>query len=373
MKKLALLTCLFPMYLFANPFLTKLMDVNKGWKQNQDGILLIENGMAQPNKDLIISHLMLVERVLRNRPVNNLTENQRINRVKYLDILNRYWNIGKVPTNDYLLGRIPVFIDREDVHCAVGYLLQQGGFENIARKIDEQNKFVYALDIKTPELFLWQKECGLTLEELAWIQPTYAYPGSANSFGSGLKGEVRDIKSATGKYSLIAAGKFKIEGDTNYVVLSGWDGKVWTSIISASSGIVNKIEVKGNSITSYGGDISFGNFNKVEILETDISDSQPSHKLKGELNGIITDFEVYKGKSYICGKFTGGLAVRDTGDWIVIPSVEIDTPSSIRAYNGKLYITGKLISKGVYALVSYDGTNFLYNDCLLYTSDAADE
>jgi hypothetical protein len=364
MKKLFILLFLLPGAVIANSMFNKLVDVNKQWVYNKDGIQLLEKSITQPNKDLILSHLMLVEKVLRSRTVTHLSENQKLNRQKYLDILRQYWMIGIVPTNDYSSTRVPVFIDRKGVHCAVGYLLQQGGFENIARKIDNENKFVYVFDIKTPELFKWQEESGLTVEELAWIQPSYPYPGSAISFGSGLKGEVRDIKNSTGKYSLIAAGKFKIEGDTNNVVLAGWDGKIWNAIIKAGTGIINKIEVQGNTITSYGGDISFGNFNKVEILETDITNTQPTHKLKGELNGTITDFENYNGKKYVCGTFSGGLAVFDSSNWVVIPSPQINNPTSIRVYNGKLYITGIMISKGSYSLVAFDGLNFSTNDFL---------
>ena len=132
----------------------------------------------------------------------------------------------------------------------------------------------------------------------------------------------------------------------------------------AGTGIINKIEVQGNTITSYGGDISFGNFNKVEILETDITNTQPTHKLKGELNGTITDFENYNGKKYVCGTFSGGLAVFDSSNWVVIPSPQINNPTSIRVYNGKLYITGIMISKGFYSLVAFDGLNFSTNDVL---------
>ena len=357
MKKLFLFCILFPTFVFGNPLLKELMSVNKQWTKNADGILYVKGLEALPNDDIIISHLILVEKILRARPVNHLTRSQKENRISYLNILKSYWKIGIVPANDYAPGTFPIFIDRKGVHCAVGYLLQQGGFEYIARKINNQQKFAYIQQIKVPELVHWQQESGFTQDELAWIQPGYVYQGTATELGKGLKGEVNDIKNCMGKYSLIAAGKFKIDEDTNFVILAGFNGQKWNSIITAS-GIINKIEVNGNIITSYGGDISFGDFNRMEILETDIGNTLPVHKLRGELNGEILDFETYNGKKYVCGKFTGGLAVWDGINWVAISSPEINNPTSIRVYKGKLFITGIKNPNSSYGLVSFDGQEF---------------
>jgi len=368
MKNLILLIFLFPLLAFSNPKLKDLIEVNSNWKQQTDGIEYLNKSSELKSDNDILYHLMLVEKTLRQRPVNGLNETQKHNRIKYLNILNSYWKAGKVPLNTYHLKRTPVFIDENRTHCAVGYLLQQGGYASIAESINRDQKFAYIQEITNPDLKIWQVQSGLSVEELAWIQPSYPFEGTSISFGQGLNGIVNDIKKTTGKYQYIAAGSFKIESNNQNILMAGWDGNKWNAIV-AGTGVINKLKVANYIITSYGSNITFGNFNQIEIFETNIETSVPKHTLKGEFNGAVTGFETYKGLEYVCGLFNEGLAVFVNSAWKIIPVDGIDTIHCIKTFKNNLIIGGKetfQLTTPNPALISYDGTNFQKIDGLSF-------
>lgn len=338
----------------------EMLTVNACWKDNPDGIQLLQSS-ARIHKNAIIQHLFIVEKTLRNRSIEHLNATQKINRLRNLDVLYQYASIGIVPTNNYVKYTTPVFIDRKGVHCAVGYLIKESGFQNLAKAIDSKQKFAYIKDINNEELLVWQNESGLSLEELAWIQPGYPYFGHASNIGKGLNGEIKDLAESSGKYSLIAAGSFMIPGIQDSILLAGFDGQVWKAILTGK-GIVNKMEVNGSIITSYGGNITYPGVTSAEIIETNISGSSPIHTVKAYLDGEIYGFETYQSKKYICGSFTGGLAYHSVNAWVTIPSQYYHAPKSIKTHKGYLYIAGDTFVEGNgYLLSRYDGNTLHIN------------
>ncbi|GEM_PF-2018403 len=118
----------------------------------------------------IQAHLALTE--LRLRRVRNAATPQ--DRHRLLDILHRYWRAGVFPVNTYQKGgRVPVFIDAQGVHCAVGYLMAQTGHGELARAIDVNDKFALVEQLNTIGVDAWLRRYGLKQEEAALIQPTY--------------------------------------------------------------------------------------------------------------------------------------------------------------------------------------------------------
>lgn len=338
----------------------EMLTVNACWKDNPDGIGFLHSS-ERKHKNAIIHHLFIVEKTLRNRSTEHLNETQKMNRLKNLDVLYQYASIGIVPTNDYVKYTTPVFIDRKGVHCAVGYLIKESGFQNLAKAIDSNQKFAYIKDIKNEELLQWQKESGLSFEELAWIQPGYPYFGYAANIGKGLNGEIKDLAESSGKYSLIAAGSFMIPGIQDSILVAGFDGQAWKAIL-IGKGIVNKMEVNGNTIISYGGHITYTGVNSAEIIETDISGTSPIHSAKAYLDGEIYGFETYQSKKFICGSFTGGLAYKNVNTWVSIPSYYYKAPKSIKTHKGFLYIAGDTFVDGSgYLLSRYDGNTLQTN------------
>jgi hypothetical protein len=106
-----------------------------------------------------------------------------------LAALDRYIARGEFPrrTGDPYPGRRPRFIDDRGVHCAVGYLIEQSGREDLARAIDAEYEYAFVRDMHSPELAAWAAEHGFTIDELAMIQPEYAAPPTAERTRAGLE------------------------------------------------------------------------------------------------------------------------------------------------------------------------------------------
>lgn len=92
-----------------------------------------------------------------------------------LDTLEAYADRGLFPTNHALHGRTPVFIDERGTACAVGYLMIASGHEALAERIHREMNLAYIHAITLPEVSAWADDHGFTIDELAWIQPTYAF------------------------------------------------------------------------------------------------------------------------------------------------------------------------------------------------------
>lgn len=92
-----------------------------------------------------------------------------------LDRLHGYADRGLFPINDVVPGRSPVFIDAQGTACAVGYLIIASGHAAIAEHIHRDMNLAYVPDIALPEMGTWAATHGFTIDELAWIQPTYDF------------------------------------------------------------------------------------------------------------------------------------------------------------------------------------------------------
>ncbi len=184
MKNIILLFILMPLYALnisaKNSNLKKqLIKLNQNWEQvNIDAL---DKDYNYTNEvDLIKLHLSLVEDELRRNTPSNLSAIKKQNRIKCLDILNKYWNNGVFPKNTFHKERTPYFIDIYGTYCAVGYLIKETGFVDVAQKIHQENNYGYINDLKKEykEIDTWANEYGFTTDELAWIQPTYGNPNT---------------------------------------------------------------------------------------------------------------------------------------------------------------------------------------------------
>ncbi len=120
------------------------------------------------------THLKYVEQLLRSKDVSGLATEQQENRQKLLGLLNEYWTAGAFPKNyDYPDQRRPCFIDKHGSICAVGYLIEQTAGREVAEQINTKHQYEYLLAMNDPAIDSWAQTSGLTLEELAMIQPSY--------------------------------------------------------------------------------------------------------------------------------------------------------------------------------------------------------
>lgn len=84
----------------------RLFELNQNWEQVN--LSALDKGYSYTNEvDFTKLHLSLVEDELRRNTPNNLSANQKQNRIKCLDILNKYWNNGVFPKNTFHKERTP--------------------------------------------------------------------------------------------------------------------------------------------------------------------------------------------------------------------------------------------------------------------------
>lgn len=124
-------------------------------------------------------HLAAVEAYLRAQPTERLPLAARRQRPRSLDALHAYWTAGVFPRNTAHPGqRRPYFIDNKDRACAVAHLLRVSGHEKLAEHVDQRQHNAYVADMDEPHLLEWAAEAGLTVADLALIQPGYCACGS---------------------------------------------------------------------------------------------------------------------------------------------------------------------------------------------------
>lgn len=119
----------------------------------------------------IQAHLAFTELRLRTKKSNTDNYPQRLSA---LNVLHNYWVEGVFPKNTYESNkRKPVFIDNNGTYCAVGYLMANTGYSELANDIDKKNKFALVEDINDSNVDTWLNDFGLTKNEAALIQPGY--------------------------------------------------------------------------------------------------------------------------------------------------------------------------------------------------------
>lgn len=153
-----------------------LCNLNAQWKKvTPDADFYHEKPQYTTGEEAIRLHFTLIEHTLRSKNTDQLTPEQKRKRNLHLDRLLAYRDAGKFPSNYDFEEPRPYFIDpvNENV-CAVGHLVKEDGLADLAWQIFEEdnNGFVYDLD-KTYPLTDWAEANGMTLDELAWIQPMY--------------------------------------------------------------------------------------------------------------------------------------------------------------------------------------------------------
>lgn len=131
--------------------------------------------LREPGEHAILRHLEEVESSLRAHPPAGLSAARQAARARRLDDLRAYRTRGEFPRNlDFPDRLIPYFIDARGVACAVGQLIIASGDRDLAEDIARSQNNAYLPDIQDGRLVAWAHDNGLTLEECARIQPSYA-------------------------------------------------------------------------------------------------------------------------------------------------------------------------------------------------------
>jgi hypothetical protein len=144
--------------------------------------LILGNESQNNNSDneviKIQKHLRFVKQKLLQANILHLNEKQKSNRFKVINILQEYIDKGLFPQHDNTypnsnLKRLPRFIDHNNTHCAVGYLILKTIGEKLPEKINKEYEYSFVKDIKSQELLDWANEYGLSVRECEMIQPSY--------------------------------------------------------------------------------------------------------------------------------------------------------------------------------------------------------
>ncbi len=217
---------------FATPTVyQQLCEMNKYWEQHPISNPQLHQETLFPNHEALISfHLLNVEQTLRQNPPAHLTDKQLANRLLCLDILHTYRVAGVYPKNTRHNITIPYFIDDFNTACAVGHLIRETGFENVACRISNEMNYAYLEDMPYPEIAEWANLMGFEVDELKWIQPAYAPP---------VRIEHTTIPASCG----VSNGSINISVIDNFTQLpvTGFDHR-WYSLNGTTAGLAGEVE-----------------------------------------------------------------------------------------------------------------------------------
>lgn len=406
---LALLTLLFSAPLLAAERPPALYDqlcaVNPEWKNyGPDELdrrlgadaqaLRRPTGLPTNGDALVRLHLEWTEKLLRSEAPEGLSAAQQARRAELLDALNGYMRAGRYPQNTRYSWRTPIFIDDNDVFCAVGFLMKTTGEEAFCRNVRETNNLVYVREIESPAFFEWAETNGFSVPELALIQPAYApqevwaapagvkagrvtavtaTPGSPFTYYAELSetgaqlsvwngGASQDLGlpwpgkiNAIARFDeqIIAAGTF--ESEDGQFVLAKLENETWTAVRPGmTTGEAYALEIWGDRLF-VGGDFQYVEDIAAEQHLFAYTKENPQIFFGGmELNKPVRALQVYNDRLYAGGDFSK--ADGSPADHLVSYDAE-GRLEPVEGWEGDLYalesFSGKLLAGG--ALFTAEG------------------
>lgn len=347
------LCCCFTGYSNTKNTYSKLCEVNKCWTEQKDiNVSLLPGYTTMGEREWIRTHLSLVEQILLSRSTEHLTASKKQNRTRCLQYLHEYWQAGNFPINDDYSYRTPIFIDKYDNFCAVGYLVKASGNEQVSRMIASKTNLAYVKEMKYQELNAWANENGFTVDELAWIQPGYPPKEQAKGMG-GVGGVVNELYADETEGKLYIAGEFGIvdedivAGNIAYVTHAN-DYFTWHTM---GSGVVGKI----NAVTKYNNKIYVAGIiteaGGVPVTNVAVWDGN-TWSAAGCTYGEIKDLIVYNGELYACGRFDvcasiseSNFAKWDGANWQQYPGLT-GTVNTMEVWNNDIVLGGDFTHNG---------------------------
>ncbi|MFN6946950.1 MAG: T9SS type A sorting domain-containing protein [Cytophagaceae bacterium] len=312
----------------------QLCGVNAEWHSKTfDDPILKQRISFQNDDDLIRFHLMFVEKKLREAPVAHLSDQHRGERLKNLDHLNRYWKEGRFPRNFTLSYRQPFFMNDEDRICAVGYLVVQSGNLAFAQQIQTENNnaFIREINVQFPAFGIWSESSGLSLDELAWIQPGYPpnYPWAPCD--KGVDGEV----NATIVYNdlLYVFGDFARAGDLEAPHCAIWDGEEWSLPEFTMPGPVAGAIIYDNKIYA-AVKLNFSATEEYMVTYWDDNTWIPGPVLDGKVKTMV----IFEDNLYCAGDFNGLLKINE--ETTVLLDGLNNSINVLAVHNNELYAGG---------------------------------
>lgn len=330
---------------------SQLRTVNSEWLRQPDANAIVSGEhFFSGEVDLVAGHLQRVEALLRSRDLARLTLEQRHARERNLDLLHGYWLAGKFPQNDYSPKRIPVFIDPHGTPCAVGYLMIQGGENEFAESVHVQQNNIYIREITDQTFFRWAERSGLSVDELALIQPSYGYEMYWDDLGMDTASSIHTLTIDAA--NVYVGGDFQqVTGLDNLNNIAVWRQKGgWSRLGSGVDGSVLASVLYKDQLYVAGKFSKAGGSPAANIARWDESNWMP---LGDGLNDTVHALYVHDGYLYAGGSFTGDdgthtpyLSRWNGTGWERIPGA-IDGPvHALVVHDEDLHIGGNFLLAG---------------------------
>lgn len=288
------------------PLIEHLKEVNKEWAKidfpKSQRLVAFKTEI-----DRLQEHLRLVDSMLSKVEVGDLLVSQKLNRKLRLKEFRSYWQEGQFPMNTFHFQRQPYFVDINNTACAVGHLMRESGATNVVARISKENNYAYIEDlVKYPSLITWAKENGFSIEELAWIQPSYppleqvTYPVGN---GGGANGPINVMYSntSTAPIGVVMAGDFtEIDGVAANSIVT-WDGEEWHTHGEGIDGRINAVTMLFGRLVVGGKFTLSGMTEEVNIARWE---NDMWHPLQiGDMEGEVFALHGYGQSLYVGGNF----------------------------------------------------------------------
>ena len=141
-----------------------LLEINKEWQHYATDLKDKESFRSfAKDEERIQLHLQLVHKTLDGRSTAHLSERQKINRKHHLEVLSKYWKEAVFPRNNRHDHRKPYFVDDNGNACAVGYLMEEDGQNELVDLISQKDNYKYLSELveKYPVIKSWSDDNGL--------------------------------------------------------------------------------------------------------------------------------------------------------------------------------------------------------------------
>lgn len=232
-----------------------LYEVNQQWEKHQAESPAYEI-QFDSDIDRIQFHLSAVAAYLsKNTPPSHFSAQSLQNRFALLETLKKYANDKKFPKNTHHAARQPYFIDDEGTYCAVGYLMATSDNAKLAQQIKAEHNYDYIADIKTKGVAEWALDNGFLLNELAWIQPSYAplFPQHILlPLSNGTNGAVNIMYPDNYGARLVFAGNFDLLDDFPCLNIGYYQDEQLQCLGTGLSGIINDIFTNSEGVVVVG-------------------------------------------------------------------------------------------------------------------------
>lgn len=301
---------------------------------------------ALSERRLVQLHLQSVIRLLKERSITGLSANQLQARANNIALLAGYAEAGSFPRNITHRGRIPVFVDDRNVPCAVGYLMLLAGYTDFVGETRTNVNNIYIRQIKSDVFTKFHAESGLTLDELALIQPCYGEYLKISSLPSP-DFATKILATDTLRGMMYAFGVSITDATVNKLAV--FNGVTWTTIPNNIKGSASCMTA-ANGTLYIAGDFSNGNSEPIGLVSYD-GNSWQEFTANDEIRCLTVD----NTKLYVGGKFTSiaGKPAKYFAEYDLqaktwnTNSADFNAPiNAITVYLGKVVVGGEFTKNG---------------------------